>query len=643
MNLTQTAAQNLASQGATFEGRSLIFKRAQELSPEKALKRMAKGRPVEAQLGEQKFSISSQADLLEVNFFAARGSDEGLKEPELAHCLRDLPFEQLTPYPMQAYRDLRQPDSTISVRHPQLDYCAQRVGRDGILALGFFEGVLENADKLVNPEKALSLKQLAEAGQLSSYDRPARVYLGREAVFAGGALVHNEVLNDSKKVAEKLEQLAEIDRLSQQYLPEHPGLKERFEKIAWKGPFDGQRCETLFQRFSQQEQGAEKLGQLLAIMPAEGMPGQEQTHQFEQMLKALPEGTSVSPGEFSWLTSSEGPFEQRLEILKAARRLNQHDQDWQRYAGAQTLPPLENPERLAFVEKLHGLAPLNLDRFELACQLPPEQYAEFANVYEQAAGAEVEDLGALWKDASPSWADSYQKLTAGGLEARGAVLAASALGENPSAEMLQMAGELTNQASNYQGNDYVQALKFATALKADEQSDFAEIFSNQQLRGFEHSWKLTENHGHSDAGYRDVLKTMKASGLSHQRFAELRESGASAQTLLDNLRETPDEKALRAQRWVAYTTRQLTSSQAAASGYSSGRLEQRQQQAQELRDMDHWYVPSQDYYQTVQRQRDQNELSAGYGQSLNETARNWDRRMASLQSGQIPWGEPPQR
>ena len=643
MNLTQTAAQNLAKQGVTFEGRSLIFKRAQELSPEKALKRMAKGRPVEAHVGEQKIPITQAADIVDLNFFAAQGSDEGLKDPELAHCLRDLQFESMSPYPMKAYRELSQPDTYISVRHPQLDYSAQSIGRDGVLALGFFQGLLQDPDKLAQPEKARSLKQLAEAGLLTlSSERPTRVYRERDgAIFVGGAFVRAEVLNDSKRVAETLEQLADINRLNEQYLPGQQGLKERLEKAAWKGEYDSQRCESLYQQFSNQEQGAQKLGQLLGLMPEERLPSQDQANQFEQMLVALPPGTPVGPSDFSWLTAPEGQFEQRLDVLKAAKQLNQHDKDWQRFSGEQMLTQLDNPQRLAFMEKLNGLAPLNREKFELACQLEPDQYGKFAYVYEEASRAGLGDLGAVWGDAGPSWSDTYQKLTADGLDAGRAVLAASALGDDPSVQMLKMASELDNADNHYSKNDYVGALKFASGLEADEQRDFAEIFSDQKLYGFEQSWKLTENYGHSDPGYREVLKTMKVCGLNHQRFSELKGSGASSATLLANLRETPDEKALRAQRWVAYTARQLSSSQAAVSGYSAGRSAEYQKQAQELRDMDHWYVPSRDYYQTQQSHRDQNKWAAQHGQSLSETARDWDRRMANLQSGQIPWGEPP--
>ncbi|MFN8613961.1 MAG: hypothetical protein U0931_40890 [Vulcanimicrobiota bacterium] len=641
MNITQTAAQNLAGQGATFQGRSLIFKRLQELSPEKALKRIAKGRPVEAVIEDRKFPLKQDSDVLELNFFHAQGSDRGLQDPDLAHCLRDAPYRHICTPPMRAYYVLTQTDQSVMVREQGRLAPNLFLRKDGALALGFFSGVLKQPERLANPEKARSLLQLQQAVGLS--DTPTEAYMGSgECKLLNHTVISQELLNDSQKVNQILAQIDQITRIESEHSLENTPLGETFRTIAWQGGFDAATCEKLLERFAGQEQGMARLSHLLTLAGEKNLPNQEQVTGYEQMVQVLPEGTPVTPEEFDWLTREPKLLDERLAVLNQAKALTQHDESWQRDGmDPEVLSQLQDPQRMALMQALNTAHPLNRQSFELAGKVSSEQSALFAQVYEEASRAGLEDLSGIWSDASEHWADTYQRLRNTGLDPQRAVLAASALGPNPRPQMLHMASELKNEERIYEKNDYVRALKYARGLKPQEIEDFTEVFGGTDLTEFQQIWPLTQVYGMPDAGYRAVLKAMKQSGLDLHRFAELRESGASAKTLLDNLVESPEQKALRAQRWVAYTARQLGHCQANVASLDANVSSEQQKQAQELGQLDHWYIPSEDYFRTLKDQKLANRWNDYRRQDLNQAVQQWDQRLAGLQAGNIPWGEPP--
>jgi hypothetical protein len=660
VNPVQTAAQHLARQGVTFEGRSLFLKRTQELDAQSALQRAQKGRPVDAVIEGQRFPIEAPADLIQLDFFKAKGEGEGLQDRDLARSLRDVHFDGLTVtrpqpdrLPMQAYRILSgQERGQVYAQHS--DYCGPLL-RDSALALALFSENIGDVSNLAHPERAQSLLHLQEAGRIGLSRSPAEVYITRpDRVYVAApknGFIHSlptDRLENPEQVKDTLSRLTQADQLRQQFLPQSDSLPAQLQEIAWAGNLDMDRCQQIFQHYAAMPEGDQELSRLLHLVQQDHLPTGQTVAHYDELRRSLPNATLRSQ-EFQWLTSESDKFPQRLQLMVESAPLSAHDKDWHEF-GPGPAPRLENNrERQDLVRQLSEAHPLTYETFDLACSLPVEDYARFSDVYRLASPqgltekAHSQEFSALWRDAGPSFLDTHEKLIQQGADPGQAVMASAALGDDPSAQMLEMATQLRNPKKvGYSQNPYALALKFAAGLEPDQQTTFAQVFGGRELADWLSTWQQIQVNGKADASLLEVLKTLREKGQPDYQLEMMRLSGASPETLLKNLKEKPEERALRAQRWVAYTARQLSQSQASVSGYAVAREHSYRKQKDDLRELDHWYVPTHEYLTTMDNQHRTNTQNAMYAQELSQTARDWDQRMAQLQSGQIPWGEPPQ-
>jgi hypothetical protein len=588
MKTTGSAAHHLASQGATFEGRSFLLGRTRRLKADKAEKHAESGRLVSVRTKNERFLVSSSQQMIEVDFFLAGGSSEGLSDPKLAGVLRELDFvprRATSPasYPMETYRLVMREGVSPQVDHELLGI-PKRLNRDGLVALGYFAGHSPTSEGLQHPQRAQSLKLLMEAEVLGSASGMMHSYLQPESpVDLKKGLMDAELLEQPEVVAERLETLDGLKQLQRKHFPRAGEGLDGLQRHAWKGELDLQATEQLFGQFSASTDGEKRLSRLLGMMEGTQLPTAVQVQQFQKA------PADVQKAELNWLVSDPERSEERLALLDQVKPWMKNRYEW-RNASVETMKRLEEkPELLGLAQRMNQVsAPLRWEDFEAAATLQQGEAERFEQVFGQVKADGVEGFGELWKDAGPDWEANRQKLLERGLDARRAAMAAAALGEEPTEHLLALAQKLDNDSHSYAANDYVLALKCAAELPEEQQQAFGRIFAGESMKTWSFLWPLTmDEPGAVQSCYVETLDELKARGIPLERMRELRASGVDGKTLLANVRETPDETALRAQRWVAYSTRKLAGS-------------------------------------TSPRERAE-----------------WDRRMGQLQAGEIPWGEPP--
>lgn len=653
----QSALQHLSQSGATYS--TTVLGCRYQLQQGKVGAKVGRDPDIQLHYQEKSYRIGTPADAVELDYFLAKGNGEGLDQ-KLARALRDGNFQSQASL-IQAYHSLSRPDGKAILAQSKMFPTPTEVSRDEVLAAALYASSLGSPQDLRLPERAKSLQLLLKADQLPWRVTPSQLYTSdcKDNIQLGAyrTTVSMSLLDEPELVQTALANQVELAKRAPKFL-----VDELASRI-WSPSFQRTQGLELVEQF---QDNPRQLESLLHVTPRGQLPSLEKGHQVQQASLVA----DFNQRDWNWLTSgpSEQDFQSKLELLQAARKLEGDDTLWHNL-GPHTCNELDGrPELLAYLEKLQGIHQLRLGSYQLAKEVPAEKQGLFEGFYQQVTSVGMDwgnqtchfrhrDLQELW-ELGQTHSETYQKtkqtLEQAGIPAQAALLAALQLGPDISSTMQQLvksvAATLVPQADSTR--PFRDILRYAGSLEPEQQELFAQLYDDKTGLDWANTWKCLQkdkpspysslpNDSKLDQDWLQVALCLRSQGQPVKGVQALRESGADPKIVASNLKETPEQRNSRAQRWLAYTTREANLSQARLSSQCREGERLMQKQKLEVQSHDHWYVPSQSYFQMEERHRLVNEFASQDFKYASDQTKQWDSRLAQLQTGQLPWGEPP--